>query len=134
MAEFDKEMKNLAGAKVITEEEFAQAKQTKVRGFAQAFESYGRVGTQIERLWGLGLPMSELQNEYDEASKATLAGALAAAKLHARPERASMILVGDRAKIEAKVRDLKVGEVVVVDTEGRPASAGGAGSSSSAVR
>jgi len=85
-------------------------------------------------LWGLGLPMTELQNEYDEASKATLAGALAAAKLHARPERASMILVGDRAKIEAKVRDLKVGEVVVVDTEGRPASAGGAGSSSSAVR
>ena len=134
VAEFDKEMKNLAGAKVITEEEFAQAKQTKVRGFAQAFESYGRVGTQIERLWGLGLPMTELQNEYDEASKATLAGALAAAKLHARPERASMILVGDRAKIEAKVRDLKVGEVVVVDTEGRPASAGGAGSSSSAVR
>jgi zinc protease len=133
VAEFDRELKNLAGAKVITEAEFAQAKQTKVRGFAQAFESYGRVASQVERLWGLGLPMTELQNEYDEAAKATLAGALAAAKQHARPERASMILVGDRARIESKVRDLKVGEIVVVDTEGRPAgSGGGTGSSSSA--
>ena len=71
---------------------------------------------------------------YDEASKATLPAALAAAKLHARPDRASMILVGDRAKIEAKVRDLKVGEVVVVDGEGRPVTGGGAGSPTSAVR
>ena len=32
--------------------EFASAKQTKVRGFAQTFESDPRVGDQIERLWG----------------------------------------------------------------------------------
>ena len=64
--------------------------------------------------------MSELQREYDETAKATLPAAMAAAKLHARPDRASMILVGDRAKIEGKVRDLKVGDVVVVDAEGRP--------------
>ena len=134
VAEFDKEMKNLAGAKPISDDEFASAKQTKVRGFAQAFESYTRVGDQIERLWALGLPLSELQTEYDDAAKATLAGALAAAKLHARPDRTSMILVGDRAKIEAKVRDLKVGEVVVVDLVGQPTSGGAASSPSSSVR
>jgi fatty acid/phospholipid biosynthesis enzyme len=43
------------------------------------------------------------------------------------------LLVGDRARIEDKVRALKVVEIVVVDTEGRPAgSGGGTGSSSSA--
>ena len=130
VAEFDKELKAIAGGKPISEDEFASAKQTKVRGFAQTFESYTRVGDQIERLWALGLPMSELQGEYDETAKATLPAALAAAKMHARPERASMILVGDRAKIEGKVRDLKVGEIVVVDAEGRPVSGGAAGSSS----
>ena len=76
--------------------------------------------------------MSELQGEYDEAAKATLPAAIAAAKLHARPDRASMILVGDRAKIEPKVRDLKIGEIVVVDAEGRPVSGGAASPSSSA--
>jgi predicted Zn-dependent peptidase len=115
------ELKALAGGKVITEDEFAAAKQTKVRGFAQQFESYSRVGDQIERLWAVGLPMTELQHEYDEVAKATLPAALAAAKLHARPDRASMILVGDRTKIEGKVRDLKVGDIVVVDGEGKAA-------------
>ena len=43
-----------------------------------------------------------------------------------------MILVGDRAKIEPKVRDLKIGEIVVVDAEGRPVSGGAALPSSSA--
>ncbi len=130
VAEFDKELKAIAGGKPISEDEFASAKQTKVRGFAQTFESYSRVSDQIERLWTLGLPMSELQGEYDEAAKATLPAAIAAAKLHARPDRASMILVGDRGKIEGKVRDLKIGDIVVVDAEGRPASGGAAGSSS----
>ena len=72
--------------------------------------------------------MTVLQQEYDEAAKATLPAALAAAKLHARPDRASMVLVGDRAKIEAKVRELKLGEVIVVDAEGRPVG-GGSGAS-----
>jgi zinc protease len=131
VAEFDKEMKALAGAKPISEEEFASAKQTKVRGFAQSFESYSRVVDQIERLWSLGLPMRELQTEFDDAAASTLAGALAAAKLHARPDRASMILVGDRAKIEAKVRALAVGEVLLVDGEGRPVTSGASGGSPS---
>ena len=36
VAEFDKELKAIAGGKPITEDEFASAKQTKVRGFAQS--------------------------------------------------------------------------------------------------
>jgi zinc protease len=134
VAEFDKELKAIAGGKPISEDEFASAKQTKVRGFAQTFESYTRVGDQLERLWALGLPMSELQGEYDEAAKATLPAAMAAAKLHARPDRASMILVGDRAKIEGKVRDLKVGDIVVVDAEGRPVAGGAPAASGSPAR
>jgi zinc protease len=134
VAEFDKEMKAIAGAKAISEDEFAAAKQTKVRGFAQQFESYTRVGDQIERLWAVGLPMSELQAEYDAVAKVTLPATLAAAKLHARPDRASMILVGDRAKIDGKVRDLKLGEIVVVDAEGRPVAGGAPASPSSSAR
>ncbi len=34
-----------------------------------------------------------------------------------------MLLVGDRAKIESAIGDLKLGEIVVLDTEGRPAGA-----------
>ena len=78
--------------------------------------------------------MSELQAEYDAVAKVTLPATLAAARLHARPDRASMILVGDRAKIDGKVRDLKVGEIVVVDAEGRPVAGGAPASPSSSAR
>ena len=134
VAEFDQELKALAGARPISEDEFTAAKRTKVRGFPQQFEAYARVAGEIQRLWSLGLPMSELQAEYDEVARVTLPAVLAAAKQHARTERASLILVGDRARIEAKVRELKVGEVIVVDAEGRPVGGGGATPGGSSAR
>jgi hypothetical protein len=64
--------------------------------------------------------MTELQREYDATAKASHDAALAAAKAYARPDRAMLLLVGDRAKIENEVRALGIGEVVVIDSMGRP--------------
>jgi hypothetical protein len=36
-----------------------------------------------------------------------------------------LLLVGDRAKIERGVSELKLGEVVVLDEEGKPVGGGG---------
>ena len=124
VAEFDKEMKNLGGAKPISEEEFSTARLTKVRGYAQQFESYGRIAGQIAELWGYSLPMTELQQEYDATAKATLPATLAAAKKYAKPAQSAMVLVGDRTKVEAGLRKLNVGEVVLIDSEGRRVGAG----------
>jgi zinc protease len=131
VVEFDKELKALGGAKPITAEEFTTAKQVKTRGYAQQFESYSRVAGQIADLWAIGLPMTELQREYDETVKATLDATLAASKKYARPERASIVLVGDRRTIEAGLRELKLGDVVILDSEGKPATAAAAGTSCS---
>jgi zinc protease len=132
VAEFEKELKALGGAKPISPEEFTNAKQTGTRGYAQQFESYARVAGQIADLWSEGLPIAELQRKYDETARATLDATLAAAKKYARAERAAIVVVGDRAKIEAGLRDLKIGEVVIVDSEGKPVTgSGGAAATSS---
>ena len=68
--------------------------------------------------------MTELQREYDATGKVTLAQVLAAAKKYVLPGSASMLLVGDRAKIEAGLKALKLGEIVVLDVEGKPVVAG----------
>jgi zinc protease len=120
--EFDKELKDFAGARPISEAEFQAAKVRKIRGYAQQFEAYSRVAEEIAQLWALGLPMSELQRENDEAERATLEATRAAAKKYARPEASAVLVVGDRAKIQAGIEELKLGEVVVLDEEGRPAS------------
>ena len=128
VVEFDKEIKALGGGKPISQQEFTNARLTKTRGYAQQFESYQRVAGQIAELWSDGLPTSELQREYDETAKATLDATLAAAKKYALPERAAIVLVGDRSKIEAGLRDLKIGDVVIVDSEGKPVSGAPTGS------
>ncbi|AMY08783.1 protease3 [Luteitalea pratensis] len=131
VVEFDKELKALGGAREITADEFATARQVKTRGYAQQFEAFTRVAGEIATLWSQGLPMTELQREYDETARATLDATLAAAKKYARPERASIVLVGDRRTVEAGLRELALGEVVVLDSEGKPAAAaGGTGSGS----
>jgi zinc protease len=125
VVEFDREMKALAGAKPISPEEFTTARERRLRGYAQQFESLGRLTQQVGDNWTLGLAPTELQREYDATSTATLEQALAAAKKYARPDAATLLLVGDRTKIEAGIRELQLGEIVVLDTEGKPLSGGG---------
>jgi zinc protease len=125
VVEFDREMKALAGAKPISQEEFAAARERRLRGYAQQFESLGRLSQQVGDNWILGLPPTELQREYDATNSATIAQVLAAAKKYAKPEAATLLLVGDRSKIEPGIRELQLGEIVALDAEGRPVTATG---------
>jgi zinc protease len=129
IAEFDKELKALAGAKPISADEFASAKVTRMRGYSQAFESYGRVAGQVVDLWVHQLPMTELQRVYDGTISNTLEQTLASAKKYVQLDKAMLLLVGDRAKIEAGLRELNLGDIVVLDDEGRAVGGGGAGKS-----
>ena len=122
VAEFEKELKDIAGGRPIAEEEFADTQHRLVRGYAQQFESLGRVGDQVADLWAHGLPMTELQRDYDETAKVSRDSAQAAAGRYADPKKAVLLLVGDRAKIEPGVRELQLGEIVLLDPEGKPIS------------
>jgi zinc protease len=123
--EFDLELKALAGTRPIDEAEFGTVRNRLTRGYTQQFESLARLTQQIGNLWVLGLPMTELQREYDATSTLTLADVQAAVKKYVQPARASLLLVGDRAKIEPNVRALNLGEIVLLDTEGKPAGTAG---------
>ena len=89
VTEFDKELKALAGATPISDDELSVAKARRVRGYAQQFESLGRITNEISNLWALNLPMTELQREYDATGTITLDQVLAAAKKY----RASCVVV-----------------------------------------
>lgn len=119
VVEFMKELKGIAGEKPITDKEFTTAKLAKIRGYAQQFEAYGRITQQVADLWFYGLPLSDLQAETDEIGKLQLAGVNATAAKYAAPAGTSILLVGDLSKIEAGIRDLNLGEIVILDVEGK---------------
>jgi zinc protease len=120
VVEFVKEMDNLSGKKPITQAELTVAQQGRVRGYSQQFESLSRISGQIAGLWAQGLPMTELQREVDATGAATMEQVAAASKKYVTPDKLSLLLVGDLAKIEAGVRSLNLGEVVILDVEGKP--------------
>jgi zinc protease len=120
LVEFIKELKMLAGQKPISETELADARLNRLRSYALQFETMGSIAGQIADLWAVGLPMSELRREPIETEKATLTAVNAAAQKYAIPERATLLLIGDLSKIEAGIRELNAGEIIVLDTEGRP--------------
>jgi zinc protease len=126
VVEFRKELEHIAGARPITEAEFGEARAGRVRGYAQGFESLSRIADQVASNWVNGLPMTELQREVDAAARVTVEQARAAAKQHVRVADSSLLIVGDRAKIEAGLRELKLGDIVLLDAEGKPASAAAA--------
>lgn len=119
-AEFMKELKYISGEKPISAEELSTARLAKIRGYAQQFESYGRIAGQITDLWTAGLPMTDLQRETDELAKLQLANVNSIAAKYTRPAETTILLVGDLSKIEAGIRELNLGEIVILDSEGNP--------------
>jgi zinc protease len=118
VVEFVKELRNLAGDKPITSEELAEAKANRIRGFAQQYESLGRVAGQIAEIWSYGLPLNEHRTELSEIANAEIETVNRLARKYADPSKSMMLLVGDLTKIEQPIRDLNLGPVVVLDLEG----------------
>ena len=87
-------------------------------------QAYDRVAGQIVDLWVIGLPMTALQAETDELNKVALSAANGVAAKYAAPAGTSILLVGDLSKIEQGIRELNLGDVVILDVEGKPVAAG----------
>jgi zinc protease len=120
LVEFVQELAAIGGEKPITEEELANAKANRIRGYAQQFESLYRVVQQVAELWGVELPMTELQHEIAGLDGATLDTVRSVAQKYAAPAQSTLLLVGDLAKIEPGVREVFKGEIVQLDAEGKP--------------
>ena len=118
--EFMKELKFIAGEKPISEKEFTTARLARIRGYAQQFESYGRIAGQVVDLWTAGLPMTDLQRETEELAKLQLTGVNSIAAKYAAPAQTQILLVGDLSQIEKGIRELNLGEIVILNDEGKP--------------
>lgn len=119
IVEFVKELKGISGEKPITEKELENAKANRVRGYAQSFESLFGIVSKVLSLWVDELPLTRLQGEPDALTKASLASVNTVAQKYAKPTGATLLLVGDLSKIEAGIRELNLGEVVILDAEGK---------------
>jgi len=104
----------------ISEAEIGAAKKANLQQSASDLETSGGIASQMALLWSWHLPMSALQGESDGVQKTSLAAVRAAVSRYADPRKASLLVVGDRSRIESSLRELHLGPVVLLDPEGKP--------------
>ncbi len=95
----------------LTDAELRMAKDSIIRSLPGNFESARGVNGQLADLWSFGLPLDYYTKLPAQIEGVTSADVQAAAMKYVHPENLLVIAVGDKAKIEPGLKDLKLGPV-----------------------
>jgi Predicted Zn-dependent peptidases len=122
LLEVMKELRSVVADRPLTVKEIADAKDRQIKTLAGRWETGSSVGSALGEIVTYGLPEDYYSTYQDRVRAAENSQVNAAAKKFVFPERMVWLVVGDRAKIEAGIRELKLGEVVLLDADGHPKS------------
>jgi zinc protease len=114
-----KECEDLHDRRPITEEEFEKAKLGLIRGYPPTFETPGQVLRRLLDVVHFGLPDDYFSTQVQQLEAVTLADVRRVGAEHVRPDKLSILVVGDLAVIEPGIRELGY-PTVLLDHEGRP--------------
>ncbi len=110
--------------KPLTDAELRLSKDFLIRSMPGEFESADSVNRSLASLWLFGLPIDYYSKLPAEVEAVTSSDAQRAAAKYVRPENLLVVAVGDKAKIESGLKDLKLGPVESW-SESQPAASGG---------
>ena len=120
MQEFQKELSGILGERPPTAEEVAKAKDQNTLTLPGRWETAGAVSASIAEIVWFGLS-DDFWNTYaDKVRSLDLPQVSLAAKEVIHPDKLVWVVVGDRRKIEAGIRELNLGEIRLIDADGNP--------------
>ncbi len=118
MIEIRGEMEGVLGKRPITADEFQNMKASKVLGLPGRWETASAVQSSLVEIVSYGLPADFYQKYSAQVQKLALEDLTKAAKKILRPDALTWVIVGDRAQIEPKIRELGIADVFVIDADG----------------
>jgi predicted Zn-dependent peptidase len=119
VAEILREAKDLIGTKPLSHDEIDKIKVGDVRSLPGEYQTTGAVLGALAGITMYGRADDYVQTLKPRIEAQTDAAVQAAAKEIVRPDALTWVVVGDLSKIEAGVRALKLGEVKVIDADGK---------------
>jgi zinc protease len=120
LLEVAKELRDVAGARPVRGEEFASIMRTQTLGLPGRWATLAALENAVLQLVNYKYPDDYFSTYARRVRALTEQNLAEAAAKYIRPEEAVWLIVGDLAQIEAGVRQLKLGEVVRLDADGRP--------------
>jgi len=104
----------------LTQQELASVQDNQTLSLPGSRETQDEVGGSINELVQYGLPDDYYDTLASKIRALKPADTAAAAKIIVHPDNLIWVVVGDRAKIEAGVKELNLGEIHYVDADGKP--------------
>jgi zinc protease len=120
LVEINKELRDILGERPPTPEELAKVQANETLSLPGSRETMNEVVSSIDELVEYGLPDDYYEKYAGRVRALQISDIEAAAKRVIRPDNLVWIVVGDRSKIEAGVRELNLGEVKFLDADGQP--------------
>jgi predicted Zn-dependent peptidase len=118
MKEILTEAQGLVGEKPLTDVEIAKVKASDVRALPGKFESNAAVLESAQSILVYHRPDDYVQTLKSHIEGQTDDAIRAAAKEVVKPNGLTWVVVGDRKQIEKSIRELKIGDVDVLDADG----------------
>ncbi len=118
ISEIKMEFEGILGRKPVTPDEFANVKASQVLQLPGQWETAASVQSSLSEMIQYGLPDDYFQKYPGRVRALTLdeVGKAAAKTVH--PGNVQWVVVGDRAKIEPKIRELGFTEIHLIDADG----------------
>src|SRR6266542_3999621 len=120
MIEVDRELRGILGPKPVTADELAKAQANLTLTLPGTWETMGAVQGSLEDMVTYGLDDHYFDTYAQRVRSLTVQDATTAAQEAIRPDHLVWVVVGDRAKIEAGIRELSFGEIRFLDADGKP--------------
>lgn len=123
LIEFMKELQGIVGEKPVTDEEIKTAKESLIQGLPQRFASVSAINNSITALTVQTLPDDYYQTYASKVSAVTKEDLLRVAKRYIDLKNLAIVIVGDRAAVEAALKATNIAPITLLDIDGNPVSA-----------
>ena len=120
MAELVAEYKDIVGGKPITGAELNDEQSNATLALPGSFETVQQLSGAYGHILQYNLPENYYNTVTEKVLAVTQAEANETAKKYIQPQHLIWLVVGDMSKVEAGVRELNIGEVHKIDTDGNP--------------
>jgi zinc protease len=122
LAELSKELRGILKDRPITPAEVSRAQAALTLTLPGSWETMAALAGAIEDIVTFGLDDRYYDTFADKVRAQTISTLTRAAAEVVRPDQLVWVVVGDRAKIEPGIRELNLGEIRLIDTDGKPVS------------
>jgi zinc protease len=120
LAEMNKEFRGILGDRPVTSEELAKIQANETLSLPGSRETQNEVGQSIIDLVQFGLPDDYYETYAGKVRALKISDVQDAAKTVVHPDNLIWVIVGDRSKIEAGVKELNLGELRFLSPDGKP--------------